>query len=67
MMSSLKVKSVQNSMKNVLSEKNSLYYQEKLDFIRKKQNQHYLEKSNSAQKLMSEHKMENKFQIREIN
>ena len=57
MMSSLKVKSVQNSMKNVLSEKNSLYYQEKLDFIRKKQNQHYLEKSNSAQKLMSEHKI----------
>ena len=40
-------------MKDVLSEKNSLYYQENIDFIREKQSQYYLEKSESVQKRMS--------------
>ena len=54
-------------MKDVLSEKNSLYYQENIDFIREKHNQYYLEKSKSVQKRMSEYKMENKFQIRKVH
>ena len=31
-------------MKYVFSEKNSLYYQENIDFIRENQSQYYLEK-----------------------
>ena len=54
-------------MKDVLSEKNSLYYQENIDFIREKQSQYYLEKSGTVQKRMSEYKVQNKFQIRKVH
>ena len=36
-------------IKDVLSEKNILYHQENIDFIRKKQSKYYLEKSESVQ------------------
>ena len=54
-------------MKDVLSEKNSLYYQENIDITREKQSQYYLEKSEFVQKRMSEYKMENKFHIRKVH